>query len=281
MTKPLFNTNTKGARERMESARGFRKYFKAKEYEEVARVLFIIVETASRRAADQNLMAQISEAIAERATQPPPLGTTSTHSNPFSDSHETSSLTDVDVGNLNQVEMSIFESDATGEAAIVLGLHNRDGTIQEVGGTIPFAAISGESQGAFGPTEAGGVVAGNRYESTAGEGKGELPTECAEWPGPLGLAMGMPPSAWEGRVWGGSGERDMRRGGEGTLQYTNQSGLTQKLATWQFIWAPPNKSPLATRTVDPTGLDGGKNTGRHLAHSPTALAMLLNGAEMR
>jgi len=90
-----------GARERMESARGFRKYFKAKEYEEVARVLFIIVETASRRAADQNLMAQISEAIAERATQPPPLGTTSTHSNPFSDSHETSSLTDVDVGNHN------------------------------------------------------------------------------------------------------------------------------------------------------------------------------------
>lgn len=91
--------------------------------------------------------------------QPPPIGTTSTHSNPFSDSHEASSLADVDVGNLNQVEMSIFESETTGgqfkivvvmtilikstEAAVVLGLHGWDGSIQEVAATIPLA-ISGD-----------------------------------------------------------------------------------------------------------------------------------------
>ncbi len=38
-----------GARERVESAQGFRKFFKAKEYEEVARHLFIIVEVSLYR----------------------------------------------------------------------------------------------------------------------------------------------------------------------------------------------------------------------------------------
>ncbi|KAH8989692.1 hypothetical protein EDB92DRAFT_836390 [Lactarius akahatsu] len=141
-----------GAREGVESARGFRKFFKAKEYEEVARHLFIIVETASRRVADQNLMAQISEAIAGRGAPPsklpppsfpPPLGTTSTLSNPFSDSHEEPSTADIDVGDLNQLEMSIFESGSTGEAAIVLELHGRDGTTQEVATTIPLEVRAG------------------------------------------------------------------------------------------------------------------------------------------
>ncbi|KAH9054579.1 hypothetical protein EDB83DRAFT_1126578 [Lactarius deliciosus] len=178
--KTLFTTNSKGARERMENAHGFRKFLKAKEYEEVAKHLFIIVETASRRVADQNLMAQISEAISGRGpgrgTPPPPpgppppslplaIGTTSTLSNPFSDSHEEPSAADVDVGNLNQVEMSIFESGATGgqfmisvvvlvtsliispEAAIVLELHGRDGTTQEVAATIPLAIVSDDEMG--------------------------------------------------------------------------------------------------------------------------------------
>lgn len=33
-----------GAKERVDNARGFQKFLKAKEYEEVARYLFIIVE---------------------------------------------------------------------------------------------------------------------------------------------------------------------------------------------------------------------------------------------
>jgi len=162
-----------GVKKSVDSASGFRKFFKAKEYEEVARYLFIIVETASRRVTDQNLMAQISEAIAGRDTQPPAFGTSSTHSDPFSDSHETSSLYDVDVGNLDQVEMSVFESSTTGEAAVVLGLHRRDGTTQEVASTFPLAGVPGGrrnegvetatlsslcTNGAFGPPEASGHV---------------------------------------------------------------------------------------------------------------------------
>ncbi|KAH9054577.1 hypothetical protein EDB83DRAFT_2616696 [Lactarius deliciosus] len=139
-------TQTSLARDKMETADGsiFQKYSLAKDYKRVAKHLFIVVETASRRAAEKNLMAQISEAIAARATQPPQLGTTSTISNPFSDTHEVSSLADVDVGNLNQVEMSTFESEASGKAAVVLELHGRDGTTQEVSAQFPLAVVSGD-----------------------------------------------------------------------------------------------------------------------------------------
>ncbi|KAI9444376.1 hypothetical protein BJY52DRAFT_1420819 [Lactarius psammicola] len=137
------------ARDKMESADGsiFQKYSLAKDYKRVAKHLFIVVETASRRAAEKNLMAQISEALAARASQqPPPIGTTSTISNPFSDSHEVSSLADVDVGNLNQVEMSTFQSEARGDAAVVLELHGRDGTTQEVSAKFPLAVVTDEDE---------------------------------------------------------------------------------------------------------------------------------------
>jgi hypothetical protein len=98
----------------------------------------------------------LTQSPAPESTQPPAFGTTSTD-NPFNDSHETSSPANVDVSGLNQVDMYIFESEATGgqliipvvalvmsltmspEAAVVLGLHGRDGSTQEVAGTIPFA----------------------------------------------------------------------------------------------------------------------------------------------
>lgn len=54
-----------------------------------------------------------------------------------------SSLADVDVGNLNQVEMSTFESEASGKATVVLELHGRDGTTQEVSANFPLAVVSG------------------------------------------------------------------------------------------------------------------------------------------
>ncbi|KAH9021442.1 hypothetical protein EDB84DRAFT_1512321 [Lactarius hengduanensis] len=135
-------TQTSLARDKMETADGsiFQKYSLAKDYKRVAKHLFIVVD---RRTCRKNLMAQISEAIAARATQPPPLGTISTISNPFSDTHEVSSLADVDVGNLNQVEMSTFESEASGKAAVVLELHGRDGTTQEVSVNFPLAVVSG------------------------------------------------------------------------------------------------------------------------------------------
>ncbi|KAH9021430.1 hypothetical protein EDB84DRAFT_1441454 [Lactarius hengduanensis] len=84
----------------------------AKEYEEVAKHLFIIVDTASRQVADQHLFAQLSEAIVGRAYDIcGGIGDDSDHVSP--------------------------------EAAIVLELRGRDGTTQEVATTIPLAALSG------------------------------------------------------------------------------------------------------------------------------------------
>lgn len=95
-----------------------------------------------------------------------PVGIASTVSNPFSDSHEAPSLAGVNFDNLNQVEMSIFESETergqfmesavvsvmsltkSPEAAFVVGLRDRDGSTQEVAATIPFAvgSDSGDSR---------------------------------------------------------------------------------------------------------------------------------------
>lgn len=80
-------------------------------------------------------MAQFSAALGDRgklarslisngqyfllATQPPPTGTTSTQTDPFGDAHAVSTLTDIDVGNVDQMEMSTFESEATGGQSII------------------------------------------------------------------------------------------------------------------------------------------------------------------
>ncbi|KAH8978652.1 hypothetical protein EDB92DRAFT_549349 [Lactarius akahatsu] len=119
----------------------FKRFSLAKDYERVAKNLFIIVESASHRAASKNLMAQISEAIAARAPQ---LGTTTTLSDPFSDSHAASTLTDIDVGNLNQLEVSTYHSEARGEAAVVIALQGRDATTQEILGMIPLEVFPGD-----------------------------------------------------------------------------------------------------------------------------------------
>jgi hypothetical protein len=89
------------------------------------------------------------------------MGTTTALSNPFSDSHEVSSLADVDVGNLDQVEMSVYES-ATGgqfmisvdvsvtslimspEAAVVFDLHGRNACTQQVVATFSPEVIVGD-----------------------------------------------------------------------------------------------------------------------------------------
>lgn len=93
---------------------------------------------------------------------PPPIGITSTLSNPFTDSHEVSSLADVDVGNLSEVEMSIFQSEAGGgqfvilvvasvmnlnmfsEAAVIFDLHGRDASTQQVVATFSPQFVVGD-----------------------------------------------------------------------------------------------------------------------------------------
>ena len=139
------------------------------------------------------------QSLAPESTQPA-FGTHSTISNPFSDSHEASSLADVDVGNLEQVEMTVFESAAGGqliipvvavmisltmslEAAVVLGLHGRDGSTQEVAGMIPFVAGSDSGDSAGDSTDSHAAVTNSIDESV----------EDLETTFPIGAAgMGVP-----------------------------------------------------------------------------------------
>lgn len=137
---------TTEVKERLESDKdsGLRKYLLAGDYKRESKAMFKIIQIASQRAVDGNLMDQILEAVGGGAHLPsPPTGTTTVPHNPFTDSHAVSTLTSVDVHNLDSVEMETYRSAATGEAAVFLGLHGRDATFQEVVATIPHEVISG------------------------------------------------------------------------------------------------------------------------------------------
>ncbi|KAH9959173.1 hypothetical protein BC827DRAFT_1384777 [Russula dissimulans] len=90
-------------------------------------------------------MSQIAEATHEPQVAPGnTFGTTSTHSNPFTDSHAISSLTNVSVNDLTAVEMTTYEREATGEAAAVLKLEKKDASTQYVVTTFPTEIFRGD-----------------------------------------------------------------------------------------------------------------------------------------
>jgi hypothetical protein len=96
-------------------------------------------------------MAQFSTGTGHGSSPPPPPSpqrpstpTPSTITNPFGDSHAVSALSDIDLSNVDQVEMSRFESEPTGEAAVIMDLQDRDGTVREYVATFPLEAISGQ-----------------------------------------------------------------------------------------------------------------------------------------
>ncbi|KAH9168184.1 hypothetical protein EDB89DRAFT_1993479 [Lactarius sanguifluus] len=160
------------AKERLETANGsvFQRRALAKDYRLVAKHLFIIVERASQRVANNSLLAQLSAASDGRASQPP-IGTISTLSNPFSDSHEVSSLADVDVSDLNQVEMTVYESEATGDAAVVLDLQGHDASTQQVVATFSPEVIVGNEVHVAGKSAS--IYSGELYgNSEAGDDAG-------------------------------------------------------------------------------------------------------------
>ncbi|KAN0140711.1 hypothetical protein V8E53_001538 [Lactarius tabidus] len=167
--------------EKLKNAQGaIEKYTRARDYKRVSKKTFIIVEDVSNRADTNNVMAQFSMGTGRGISPPPPPGpqrpstpTPSTFTNPFGDSHAISTLSDMDLSNVDQVEMSRFESEPTGEAAVIMDLHDRDGTTREFVATFPLEAISGHraDQGAetasmsscnthrvYGPSEAGDNV---------------------------------------------------------------------------------------------------------------------------
>jgi len=125
------------AKAKLASSSRLKKFFKAMEYEKIAQYTFELIEDASQRAIDDGLMGQISTAMGEG------VGSTTTPRNPFTDSHAIATLTDVDVRNLDRVEMETYQSKTTGEAAVVIDLHNRDASTQQVFATLSPEVIMG------------------------------------------------------------------------------------------------------------------------------------------
>jgi len=69
---------------------------------------------------------------------------TSSPRNPFTDSHAISNLTDVAVGDLDEVEMSTYQSEDNSEGAVVMDLHGRDASTTSIVATFPTEVFSGD-----------------------------------------------------------------------------------------------------------------------------------------
>jgi len=122
-----------------------KKFFQARKYRKHARKTFKITRRASDRARGERLMDQIAEATRGLEGRPGNnADTASTPRDPFTDSHAISTLTDVSVNDLDQVEMSTYQNEDTGESAVVLDLHGQDSSIQHLVSTFPTEAFSGD-----------------------------------------------------------------------------------------------------------------------------------------
>jgi len=131
--------DVKGMREGIEKKRGassqFLRNLEARKYRRHAEMMYEIVQTASARALDNQLLNQIAEAI-----RPPAPGggsgtsrlTDTVASNPFSDSHAVSGITDININNLDQVGMSSIHDEATNEEAAVFDLYGRDQSVKRI-----------------------------------------------------------------------------------------------------------------------------------------------------
>jgi len=157
----------------------FQRFRLAIEYKRLSKETYVIAVSASNRAVDYNLLNQMDEAVHETDdAQSIAESLRSTHSNPFTDSHAVSStLSDVNVGDLNQVDVEAYQSEVTGEAAVVLGLHRQDASTQHIVATF--------SPTVFLNTSTDGLLAETNSVSTFGEGEGEgevygAPSEVGE-----------------------------------------------------------------------------------------------------
>jgi len=138
-------------KQKVENSDGSRwhQLHQARKYERLSQKTFKIIKVASDNAIDDSLMDQI-----EKATRRPGVGlgndvptdsTAPTKSNPFTDSHQISKLTDIPVNDLDEVEMTTYESKATGEGAVILDLHSRNGPTQHIVSTFPTVVFSDDT----------------------------------------------------------------------------------------------------------------------------------------
>ncbi|KAI0294569.1 hypothetical protein BC826DRAFT_1175352 [Russula brevipes] len=128
---------------------GFQRFRLAMQYRRLSRDTFMVIERASNRAVDDNLMHQIDEAIHETGNPPSAPGALqSIPRNPFTDSHAVSTLSDVAIGDLGQVELETYQSEVTGagpEGAAVFRFHRHDASTQHLVATFPPTVFSGDN----------------------------------------------------------------------------------------------------------------------------------------
>ncbi|KAF8494121.1 hypothetical protein F5888DRAFT_1718773 [Russula emetica] len=121
----------------------FQRFFKAREYKRLSKKAYKVIKIASDRVREDPLFMETTQPHGGQSGSGP--GIASKPRNPFTDSHAViSTLTDVDVNNLDQVEMSTYQEEATNGAAVVLDFVARDKSVQHVVATFPTEASSGD-----------------------------------------------------------------------------------------------------------------------------------------
>ncbi|KAI9434096.1 hypothetical protein H4582DRAFT_1982485 [Lactarius indigo] len=136
------------------------RFILAMRYEKIAEYTFKVIESASNRLIDDDLMGQIPEAADEGAGH--------LTSNPFIDSHGISTLTDVNVHNLDSVRMETYRSATTGEMTVVMDLHGRDASTRQVVTTVSPETIVGDEtrrEGESNSIHSGTEIYGPRSEA--------------------------------------------------------------------------------------------------------------------
>ncbi|KAI0247182.1 hypothetical protein BJV78DRAFT_955948 [Lactifluus subvellereus] len=130
----------RNAKARLDEAGGsqIQRYIKARKYKLLSKEMFKVVKKASDRAIEGRLMDQIAEATRVDGSE-----TGNNSRNPFTDSRVISSLANIAVSDLDRVNMSTYQSEGTGEAAVVLDLHDRDASAQHIVATFPSEVFSG------------------------------------------------------------------------------------------------------------------------------------------
>jgi len=123
----------------------FQKYVQARKYRRLSRDTYRIIRIASGQAIDDRLMNQIAEATRLQGgggSGSGGFGTGTVASNPFSDSHAISVISDVNVHDLEQVEMTTYRDETSNQAAVVLEMVARDDSVEHVVASFPTEAIS-------------------------------------------------------------------------------------------------------------------------------------------
>ncbi|KAH9987574.1 hypothetical protein BJV77DRAFT_1024892 [Russula vinacea] len=132
----------------------FQRLIEAKKYRRLSKVTYKIIKIASERGIDRGFMDQIADAMRQNgggngsgggSGSGPGTAVPSIARNPFTDSHAVSTLTDITVNDLEQVEMTTYQVGDTSEAAVVLDLVAQDKSVQHVVATFPTEAFTADT----------------------------------------------------------------------------------------------------------------------------------------